>query len=54
MKEIILPGVDPLVALPYFTELRAGKLSKKRLRDWALQHYLHNASRSLSARRRAT
>lgn len=29
MKEIILPGVDQLVALPYFTELRAGKLSKK-------------------------
>lgn len=44
MKEIILPGVDPLVALPYFTELRAGKLSEKRLQGWALQHYLHNVA----------
>jgi pyrroloquinoline-quinone synthase len=44
MKEIILPGVDQLVALPYFTELRAGKLSKKRLQGWALQHYLHNVA----------
>jgi pyrroloquinoline quinone (PQQ) biosynthesis protein C len=37
IKEIIEPGVDQLVELPYFTELRTGKLSTKRL-----QHYLHN------------
>lgn len=30
--------------LPYFTELRAGKLSIKRLQVWALQHYLHNVA----------
>jgi len=42
IKEIIQPGVDQLVELPYFTELRAGKLSTKRLQGWALQHYLHN------------
>lgn len=42
IKEIIQPGVDRLMALPYFTELRAGKLSTKRLQGWALQHYLHN------------
>ena len=42
IKEIIQPGVDELVELPYFTELRAGTLSKKRLQGWALQHYLHN------------
>jgi pyrroloquinoline quinone (PQQ) biosynthesis protein C len=42
IKEIIQPGVDELVQLPYFTELRAGKLSTKRLQGWALQHYLHN------------
>lgn len=30
------------MALPYFTELRAGKLSRRRLQGWALQHYLHN------------
>lgn len=44
MKEIILPGVERLMALPYFTELRAGKLSAKRLQGWALQHYLHNVA----------
>jgi pyrroloquinoline-quinone synthase len=42
IKEIIQPGVDELVQLPYFTELRAGKLSMRRLQGWALQHYLHN------------
>jgi hypothetical protein len=31
VKEIIHPGVERLMALPYFTELRAGKLSIKRL-----------------------
>jgi pyrroloquinoline quinone (PQQ) biosynthesis protein C len=44
MEEIIQPGVDQLMALPYFTELRAGKLSTKRLQGWALQHYLHNVA----------
>lgn len=44
MKEIIQPGVDRLMALPYFTELRAGKLSIRRLQGWALQHYLHNVA----------
>ena len=27
IEEIIEPGVDELVELPYFTELRAGRLS---------------------------
>lgn len=44
IKEIIQPGVEALVALPYFTELRSGKLSMKRLQGWALQHYLHNVA----------
>ena len=44
MEEIIKPGVEQLLALPYFTELRAGKLSAKRLQGWALQHYLHNVA----------
>ena len=30
-KDIVDPGVQRLMALSYFTELRAGKLSKKRL-----------------------
>lgn len=42
VREIIQPGVDRLMGLPYFTELRAGKLSTKRLQGWAMQHYLHN------------
>jgi pyrroloquinoline quinone (PQQ) biosynthesis protein C len=44
IKEIIQPGVDRLMALPYFSELRTGKLSTKRLQGWALQHYLHNVA----------
>lgn len=43
-KEIIEPGVEQLMALPYFTELRSGKLSIRRLQGWALQHYLHNVA----------
>ena len=44
MKDIVQPGVDHLMDLPYFCELRAGKLSIKRLQGWALQHYLHNVA----------
>ena len=44
MKDIIQPGVDQLMALPYFIELRSGELSTKRLQGWALQHYLHNVA----------
>jgi pyrroloquinoline quinone (PQQ) biosynthesis protein C len=44
IKEIIQPGVDQLMSLPYYTELRAGKLSIKRLQGWAVQHYLHNVA----------
>jgi thiaminase len=44
IKEIIQPGVDQLMSLPYFTELRAGKLSIKRLQTWAVQHYLYNVA----------
>src|SRR2546422_6760890 len=42
MREIIDPGVDRLMSSLYFTELREGALSKKRLRGFALQHYLSN------------
>jgi pyrroloquinoline quinone (PQQ) biosynthesis protein C len=44
VKEIVEPGVGQLLDLPYFCELRAGKLSIKRLQGWALQHYLHNVA----------
>lgn len=42
LREIIQPGVEELMSSRYFTELREGKLSAKRLQGFALQHYLHN------------
>lgn len=42
MSEIIHPGVEQLMATRFFAELRAGKLSKKRLQGFAVQHYLSN------------
>ena len=44
VKEIIQPGVERLMESRYFTELRSGKLSMRRLQGWALQHYLHNVA----------
>jgi pyrroloquinoline quinone (PQQ) biosynthesis protein C len=41
-KEIIGPGIERLMETPYFTEMRQGKLSVRRLQGWAIQHYLHN------------
>ena len=41
-KEVIQPGVQRLMNSPFFTELRQGKLSIKRMQGWAIQHYLHN------------
>ena len=41
-REIIQPGVEQLMNSRYFTELRAGKLSKRRLQGFAMQHYLSN------------
>ena len=42
MTEIIHPGVEKLMATRFFTELGAGKLSKKRMQGFAVQHYLSN------------
>ncbi|MGZ8450856.1 MAG: hypothetical protein ACXWZE_02075, partial [Candidatus Binatia bacterium] len=42
LKEIIHPGVEQLMSTRFFTELRAGKLSKKRIQGFAVQHYLSN------------
>ena len=42
MREIIHPGVEQLIDGRYFTELRNGTLSKKRLAGFAMQHYLSN------------
>lgn len=42
LREIIQPGVDRLMNSRFFSELREGKLSKKRLAGFAMQHYLSN------------
>lgn len=42
MREIIEPGIQRLLETAYFTELRSGNLSAKRIQGWALQHYLYN------------
>ncbi|MGH7930183.1 MAG: iron-containing redox enzyme family protein [Candidatus Binatia bacterium] len=42
MRTIVKPGVEQLLNNRFFTELRAGKLSKKRLQGFAVQHYLSN------------
>lgn len=44
MDEIVLPGVKQLMESRYFSELREGKLSVKRLQGFSVQHYLHNVS----------
>ncbi len=44
LAEIIQPGVEQLLNNRYFSELRTGKLSEKRLKGFALQHYLSNHS----------
>src|SRR5437867_5339495 len=41
-REIVEPGVDQLMRSRFFSDLREGRLSKKRLQGFALQHYLCN------------
>jgi pyrroloquinoline quinone (PQQ) biosynthesis protein C len=42
IREVIQPGVEELMRTRFFNELREGRLSSKRLRGFALQHYLSN------------
>jgi pyrroloquinoline quinone (PQQ) biosynthesis protein C len=42
MRVVVSPGVEQLINSRFFSELRAGKLSKKRLQGFAVQHYLSN------------
>ena len=42
LREIIHPGVEQLMNSRYFTELRTGRLSRRRLQGLAVQHYLSN------------
>lgn len=43
-RDVIEPGVTQLMATQYFTELRTGQLSRRRIQAWALEHYLYNLS----------
>ncbi len=42
VQEIIEPGLQRLMENRFFSELREGKLSIRRLQGWALQQYLRN------------
>src|SRR5918995_4739203 len=42
VRDIVEPGVTELLNNRFFSELREGKLSKRRLQGFALQHYLSN------------
>ena len=42
LREIVHPGVEQLMNGRFFSELREGKLSSRRLQGFALQHYLSN------------
>ena len=42
MSDIIEPGIQRLMQTRYFTELRSGDLSPRRIQAWALEHYLYN------------
>jgi pyrroloquinoline quinone (PQQ) biosynthesis protein C len=42
IREIIDPGTERLMESRYFSDLRAGKLTARRIQGFALQHYIHN------------
>jgi pyrroloquinoline quinone (PQQ) biosynthesis protein C len=42
IRDIIQPGTDRLMESSYFSDLRAGKLTTRRIQGFALQHYIHN------------
>ena len=42
IRDIVAPGVQNLMQSQFFSELREGKLSMRRLQGWAIQHYIHN------------
>lgn len=42
VREIVQPGIQRLMESRYFSELRTGRLSLRRLQGWSIQHYLHN------------
>jgi len=49
-REVVEPGIERLIDNLYFSELRKGTLSKRRLQGWALQHDLVRESAQHTAR----
>jgi hypothetical protein len=41
IRDIIQSGTDRLMESRYFSDLRAGKLTTRRIQGFALQHYIH-------------
>jgi pyrroloquinoline quinone (PQQ) biosynthesis protein C len=44
VNDIVKPGLQSLMHTQYFSELRQGKLSDRRLKGFALQHYITNVT----------
>ncbi len=44
VEEIIHPGVERLMESRYFSDLRDGRLSNRRLQSFAVQHYILNVA----------
>jgi pyrroloquinoline quinone (PQQ) biosynthesis protein C len=44
IRDLVQPGVEQLMETRYFSELREGTLSQRRLQGFAVQHYLHNVA----------
>jgi pyrroloquinoline quinone (PQQ) biosynthesis protein C len=44
VNDIVKPGLQSLMQTQYFSELRQGKLSDRRLKGFALQHYITNVT----------
>ena len=44
LKEIVEPAADQLLDMPYFRDLRAGTLTKRRMQGFSLQHTWFNRS----------
>ena len=44
VNDIVKPGLEGLMQTQYFLELRQGKLSNRRLKGFALQHYITNVT----------
>jgi pyrroloquinoline quinone (PQQ) biosynthesis protein C len=42
LSDVIHPGSDALMDSRYFQDLRAGKLTNRRMQGFAIQHYIHN------------